>query len=98
MDQNQELGEAGKEHRGFPSSESAIIPELDVDAAFNELREIFPDNELTIDFATRPDGWQQVSIFRFVPPNLSDTILAAQGTTLAEAMHEVRQWKQKASR
>lgn len=66
-----------------------------VEAAFAELGEMFPDNELTIDFATRPDGWQQVSIFRFAPPNLRDTILAAQGATLAEAMTAVRQWKEK---
>jgi hypothetical protein len=54
---------------------------------------MFSGNELTIDFATRPDGWQQVSIFRFAPPNLRDTILAAQGYTLAEAMEKVRKWK-----
>lgn len=29
MDQNQNLGEVGKGHRASPSTESAIIPELD---------------------------------------------------------------------
>jgi len=64
--------------------------ELTVESALAELREMFPDNEITIDFAFRPDGWHQVSIFRFAPPHLADTILVSQGEKLNEAMDQVR--------
>lgn len=73
-------------------AELSRLRKENAEVALTELREIWSDNEFTFDFAFRPDGWRQVSIFRFAPSQFRDTIVVAQAPTLSEAMQKVREF------